>query len=136
MSYYRIHSEEIAFLTQKPRGVFTSVGRLVEAKILTEREVEQYWENRSWLEKTLPVPPFYVDGNPERAITWFKDGPRAQLIFAQISFYLDMARKYGLFLYRTETDLVPGRIVYEDEYQIAVADSLHGGAAFLTTPLA
>ena len=78
MLYSRIYSGEMGLLTPKPRGIFTTVARLVDAKVFSVQEVERYRENIGWLEKALPVPPFYADGNPERAITWFMDGPRVQ----------------------------------------------------------
>ena len=38
MKYYRVHSEEIAYLTKQPRGIFTAIWKLVDAKMLTEQE--------------------------------------------------------------------------------------------------
>jgi hypothetical protein len=47
-------------------------------------------------------------------------------------FYIAMARKYKLGLYRTTAESEPGEIVYEDGYQSAVVNSLHGGVGFQT----
>lgn len=55
MKYYRVHSEDIAYLTQQPRGIFTAIYKLVEAKILSEDEEKEYWRNREYFEKELPV---------------------------------------------------------------------------------
>ncbi|MBO4639688.1 MAG: hypothetical protein J5710_08035 [Treponema sp.] len=38
MTYYRIHTADIAYITQQPRGIFTAIWKLVEAKILPEEE--------------------------------------------------------------------------------------------------
>ena len=38
MRYYRIHTSDCAYLTGQPRGIFTTVGKLVDAKVLTEEE--------------------------------------------------------------------------------------------------
>ena len=39
MTYYRIHTADIAYITQQPRGIFTAIWKLVEAKILPEEEL-------------------------------------------------------------------------------------------------
>lgn len=120
MRYYRIHSSDIAYLTKQPRGIFTAIYILVEAKILTEEETQEYWKNREYFEKELPVPPYYEQGNPNHAITWFKDTKEGNRIYGEMSFYRKMAAKYGLKLYMSECNEIPGEIVYEDDYQIAI----------------
>ena len=37
-----------------------------------------------------------------------------------MTFYRTMCRKYNLPLFRTDCSEVPGEIIYEDEFQIAV----------------
>ena len=69
MAYFRIHTADIAYITQQPRGLFTAIGKLAEAKTLTQEETAEYWNNREYFEKVLPVPPFYEKGNPDRATT-------------------------------------------------------------------
>ena len=120
MGYYRVHTADIAWATKKPRGIFTTVGKLVDAKLLTEEEEKEYWKNREYFEKVLPVPPFYDQGNPEGAVTWFKDNEKGNDIYAQMTFYRDMCEKYGVKLYTTRCEEVPGRVIYEDDFQIAV----------------
>ena len=122
MKYFRVHTKDIAYLTKKPRGIFTTVGKLVDAKTMTEEEIAEYWKQREYFEKVLPVPPFYKDGNTEGAITWFKDTDRGKDIWNQLTFYRDMCSKYGIKLYKSETDEIPGKIIYEDDFQIAVTD--------------
>ena len=73
MKYFRVHEADIAYITQQPRGIFTVVGKLVDNKVTTEEEAAEYWKNREYFERVLPVPPFYEQGNPDRAVTWFKD---------------------------------------------------------------
>lgn len=120
MKYYRVHTGDIAWITKQPRGLFTAIGKLVEAKTLTEEEEKKYWQNREYFERELPVPPFYEQGNPEKAITWFKDTEEGNRIYKEMSFYRRMADKYGLQLYLSECEEVPGEIIYEDAYQIAI----------------
>ena len=120
MKYFRIHTDDTAYLTQQPRGIFTAVGRLVDAKLLTEQETAQYWKERAYFERFLPVPPFYEQGNPDRAVTWFKDTEEGNRIWAEMTFYREMAKKYGLPLYLSVCDELPGELIYEDAFQIAV----------------
>lgn len=41
-------------------------------------------------------------------------------IYQEMEFYRNMASKYGLKLLMTECEEIPGDIIYEDDYQIAV----------------
>lgn len=123
MKYFRVHTADIAYITQQPRGIFTAVWKLVEEKILTEEETAEYWKNREYFEKVLPVPPFYESGNKERATTWFKDTSQGQDIWKQMDFYRAMCKKYGTKLYRSETEDLPGQVIYEDDFQIAIVNA-------------
>ena len=66
------------------------------------------------------MPSFYEVGNPDKAITWFKDTPEGNRIYSEMTFYREMARKYGTQLYMSECDEIPGEIIYEDDFQIAI----------------
>ena len=120
MRYYRIHTADIAYMTKRPRGIFTTVGKLVDSKTLTEDEEKEYWRNREYFEAVLPVPPFYHDNNPDGAITWFKDTPEGDDIWRQMTFYREMCSKYNVKLYISECEEIPGEVIYEDKFQIAV----------------
>ena len=120
MRYYRIHTAEIAYKTGLPVGIFVAVWRLVEAKKLTAEEEKLYWEKRSYFEKVLPVPPYYEKGNPDGAVTWFKDTEQGNDIYRQMDFYRKMLKKYGVKFYKSSTQRIPGRVIYEDDFQIAV----------------
>ena len=120
MRYYRVHTADQAYLTKQPRGIFTTIGKLVDAGVLSEAETEEYWNNRRYFEDVLPVPPFYDQGNPDGAITWFKDTPEGNRIWEEMTFYRNMAVKYGVQLYLSECTDIPGEIIYEDDFQIAV----------------
>lgn len=127
MKYYRIHTKDIAYLTQQPRGIFTAIGKLVDSKTMNEEEIQEYWKNREYFEKVLPVPPYYEKGNPYKAITWFKDTPEGNDIYNQMTFYREMAKKYNIELFKSECDFIPGEIIYEDEFQIAVKNCASNG---------
>ena len=120
MKYFRVHSADTAYTTKQPRGLFVAVWKLVEAGVMTEAEEKEYWKNREYFEKELPVPPFYADGNPDHAVTWFKDNEFGKRIYEEMTFYREMAKKYGVTLYLSECDEAPGEVIYDDDYQIAV----------------
>ena len=126
MKYFRVHTSDIAYLTQQPRGIFTTVGKLVDSKTLTEEETAEYWKQREYFEKVLPVPPFYEQGNPDHAVTWFKDTPQGRDIWNQLTFYRQMCSKYGITLYKSETEEIPGQVIYEDDFQIAIINEVEG----------
>jgi hypothetical protein len=135
MRYFRVHTNENAFTTQLPRGLFVAVGRLVDSKTMNDPEIEEYRKNRAWFEANLPVPRFYASGNSEKAVTWFKDTTEGHAMYDKMGFYRRMAEKYGIELWITTALETPGRVIYEDDYQIAVVDSRHSGEGFETTPL-
>ncbi len=120
MRYYRVHTKDIAYRTKQPRGIFTAVAKLVDSKTLTEEEEKEYWKNREHFEEVLPVPPFYEQDNPDGAITWFKDTAKGNAIWKEMDFYRDMCSKYGITLFMSECDKLPGEVIYEDEFQVAV----------------
>lgn len=120
MKYYRVHTSNIAYMTQQPRGIFIAICKLSEAKLLTDEEEAEFQRNHKYFEEVLPVPPYYDNGNPDKAITWFKDTEEGNRIWNEMGFYRRMAAKYGLKLYISATEDIPGEIIYEDDFQIAV----------------
>jgi hypothetical protein len=120
LNYFRIHTDQVAYWTGQPRGLFVAVWKLVEAKNVTPDEERQYWKNREYFENRLPVPELYVDGNPSKVITFFKDNGESKVLMDELVFYFDLAEKYGLRFWRTTVDRVPGTLLYEDQFQIAV----------------
>ena len=60
---------------------------------------KEYWRNREYFERVLPVPPFYEKNNPDGAITWFKDNEDAKKHWDQMTYYREMCTKYGIKLY-------------------------------------
>ncbi|NLC93933.1 MAG: hypothetical protein GX677_10885 [Treponema sp.] len=128
--YFRVHTQDIAYITQQPRGLFAAIGKLVDNKVMSEEEIEEYWANRKWFEANLPVPTFYDDGNTVKAITWYKNNSNGNDMYERMTFYLRMAKKYGLKLFKTTSKEKPGEIIYEDDYQIGVVNSLNSGIGF------
>jgi hypothetical protein len=140
--FVRIHIQDVAYYTKRPKGLFAAIGNLVDGHVMTEGEVEEYWRNRRWFEANLPIPPFYKDldptppvAKPLLPITWYKNNHLGNDMMSRMEFYFRMARKYGCQIYLTSTDSVPGEIVYEDDLQIGVIESKHEGPGFKTVPI-
>ncbi|MBB5352870.1 hypothetical protein HNR46_003119 [Haloferula luteola] len=99
-------------------GIFVAVWHLVRDGRVTEDEEREYWDHRNWYEEHLPLPPFYAEGNPRRAITWFKESAMEHPLLSRLSFYKGLAEKYQLRMEVESTDQ-PGEILYEDDFQVA-----------------
>jgi hypothetical protein len=100
-------------------GLFTAMGILRRKNTLIEYEIDLYENTLRWFEKNLTVPKVLAGSNFHNrptAVSWFKDtatehiGRMRQL--AQILESHDIAVKQ---LSTTR----PGKIEYEDQYQIA-----------------
>ncbi len=50
----------------------------------------------------------------------FKDNAQGNDIYEQMTFYREMAKKYGTRLYKSVSNEIPGEVIYEDDFQIAV----------------
>jgi hypothetical protein len=116
--YFRYHVNYSSPKTKQPVGIFVAVWHLLQKGLLTEEETVEYWKTRKFAEEKLPVPPFYSEGNPRGAVTWFKENAFAEGFVAKVPFYFNMLRKYQVKVIKTKTDN-PGEIIYEDDFQIA-----------------
>ena len=88
---------------------------LLNRNKLSEHEQEVFTKVRTWFEENLEQPDFYNEGNQIQGITWFKETSKDMIDKLQpLTEILDNhSVEYEL---KTETN--PGKIVYEDEYQI------------------
>lgn len=108
--------------TNQRYGVFIAVWHLIRDKKVSAEDESSYWKAREWFEEHLPIPPYHKEGNPQRAITWFKESAMESLIVSKLKVYQDIAKRYG-----TEIELIstesPGIIIYEDKFQVASIDA-------------
>ena len=119
MKFVRIQGREIAYRTGMPVGIFAAVHRLMEVGLLTDDEKAVYHEiDQVWFEENLPNPPFYDDDKPGKPITWFKTAT-AGFIIKKLQPLMDILEKYAKPYDVVYTNF-PGRIVYDDEWQVAV----------------
>lgn len=118
MKCYRFCAPCCSPYTGERYGIFIAVWHLVRDGKTSPEDTASYWKSRQWFESNLLIPPYHADGNPDRAITWFKESAMDSSVVRELDNYRRIAAKYG-----TEIELVvmesPGRIIYEDDYQVA-----------------
>jgi ribosomal protein S18 acetylase RimI-like enzyme len=118
-NYVRIQGREMAYRTGMPVGIFTTVHRLLQTGLLTDEEKAIYYEtDQIWFQENLPNPPFYNDDKPGKPITWFKTAT-TRFMVEKLQPLMGMLEKYSKPYDIVYTNF-PGRIVYEDEWQVAV----------------
>ena len=120
--YMRIQGEELAYKTKKPVGVFVLTWRRVRDGIYSEEDKNTYLAVDKWFKENLPEPPFYGDNNdnPQGATTWFKTN-NSRIMVEHIKPLLDLLDKYNV-PYEIAYSDNPGKIIYEDDYQVGVID--------------
>jgi hypothetical protein len=103
--------------TGKPVGIFGACWHLQRAGKLNDAEIDLFRSIDNWFIDNLPEPPFYKDGNPDKAVTWFKRDTTEKMM-EELKPLMELLDKN-----KVEYDIVltnfPGKIIYEDEYQVA-----------------
>lgn len=120
--YMRIQGRETAYKTGKPVGVFILNWRKIRDGIYSEEDVKIYEDTHEWFLKHLPEPPFYGENNdnPQGAVTFFKT-ERYKDMEEKAEVLISLLDKYNIPYDIVFTDYA-GKIVYQDEYQVAVID--------------
>jgi hypothetical protein len=118
MEYFRIHVTYCG-KTGKPVGIFGACHHLKRAGRLTPEEAKLFEDTDAWYMEALPEPPFYKDGNPQKAIVWFKDTEEVRELVRRLDPLVDLLKKYNVE-HKTSWTINPGEVIYEDEYQVAV----------------
>ena len=117
MSYIRIHTTYIHWRTGKPVGIFGACHHLKQRGWLNDDEIRLFEELDAWFIEHLPEPAYYRDGNPQKAVTWFKSS--AVDMVERCKPMIELLDKYCIE-YRISHSDNPGKIIYEDEFQVAV----------------
>lgn len=81
-----------------------------------EEKAVYYYIDQVWFQEELPNPPFYNGDKPGKPTTWFKTATAAHM--------MDKCGKPYDVVYTN----FPGKIVYEDEWQVAAYDESEVGA--------
>jgi hypothetical protein len=118
--YIRFHGNYSSPYTRQPYGIFVVIYHLQRDGKLSDSDSKLYDETVDWFEVNLPNPPFYDDNNSIRGITWFKENKHAEKMIQKIEPFLQIAQKYGVEIIKSTSSEAPGKIVYEDDYQIGV----------------
>lgn len=115
--FVRLQWSQRSARTGQPQGVFAALSVVERSGVLTEAEVRRAAEIRDWFERHVPNPPFYEQGNPLGAVTWFKSPARQCLALARE--LAEIVRAHGFEVEEVHRSS-PGAVVYEDDFQIAV----------------
>ena len=120
--YMRIQGRELAYRTGKPVGVFILNWRRVRDGVYSQEDCELYEQTEEWFRQHLPEPPFYGkdNENPQGAVTYFKT-EKYDDMREKAEILMSLLDKYKIPYDIVFTDHI-GKIIYEDDYQVAVID--------------
>lgn len=118
--YLRIQGRELSHQTGKPVGIFSLCWRSIRNNIFSTKDADQFINIDIWFKEHLPEPPFYKDHNPDNAITFFKVDTSLEFLEKMTPVFV-LLQKYNIAYDLVYTDSI-GKILYEDEYQVAVVD--------------
>ena len=115
--YMRIQGREDSYITKYPKGIFSLCWNLVRDKKMTEEDEQLFVSIDEWFKENLPEPE--PCKNHETVITFFKCGTAEHMV-KMIEPAIALLDKYNHPYDVVYTNFV-GKIVYEDDWQIAVA---------------
>lgn len=100
-------------------GIITEARILRDADQLDPYQVEWLEQTYAWLNENLPCPPFSSSNWPEDVVTWFKDeaGEPIKKMWEIISLLKERGVPVRMLRSRN-----PGKVFYEDEYQVVVEE--------------
>jgi dATP pyrophosphohydrolase len=118
-AYVRIQGRELSYRTGWPGGIFSVFWRRERAGALSAQESALFHEIDGWFDEHLPEPPVYQSppapgGTP---ISWFKAAAAGEML-RRLEPLLAILERHGAPYDIVRTNR-PGRIVYEDEFQVA-----------------
>ena len=102
-------------------GVFTEARMLRDEGVLSPAEVTFLEETYAWFNEHVPVPPFRSSDWPPDAVAWFKDDAAC---LGQIWHLVALLREHGRSV-RLLRSRNPGKMLYEDGYQVVVREWRH-----------
>lgn len=116
--YIRYQGTRNSGKTGKPSGIFAVAWHMKSRGHLTSDEIEEIQQIENWFEDNLPNPAFYEKANPRKAITWFKQETTTEMI-EKIERIKTIIERNGWQIEVEFRETSPGKVIYEDEYQIA-----------------
>ncbi len=100
-------------------GVIAEARLLRDDDALERYEVEWLEETYAWLNAHLPCPPFRESDWSRDAVCWFKDNAGESI--TRVWGIVALLREHGLQV-RVLRSRNPGKILYEDDYQVVVEE--------------
>lgn len=100
-------------------------GIISEARLLRDREGLEAHEAAvleaayEWLNRYLPCPPFSTSGWSREAVTWFRDD--AEDSIGKMWEIVALLKEHGIPV-RMLRSKSPGKVLYEDKYQVVVEE--------------
>ena len=116
--YVRYQGTKNSGKTGKPSGIFAVAWHMKQNGLLSPREIDEIQQIENWFEDNLPNPPFYGESDPPKAITWFKREKTAEML-EKIERIKTIIETNGWTIEVEYRENAPGKVIYEDEYQIA-----------------
>lgn len=114
--YVRIQGRELAANTMYAKGVFSMCWKLIQDDKMEEEDADLYKEIDAWFAECLPFPEPCL--KKERVVCFFKtENSREMMKMIRPALWLLEKYHHPFFVVYTNT---PGKIVYEDQYQVAV----------------
>ena len=126
--YVRLQGRETSYITHKPVGVFTLCWRRIKEGAFSEIDKNKFIEADNWFVENLPYPPFYGKNNDDPnaningAICYFTTS-YANKIMERFYPVLELLDKYQIPYDIIYTNY-PGKIIYEDDFQVGVIDEI------------
>lgn len=115
--YMRIQGREESWITKYPKGIFGMCWRMIMDGVMSKEDEELFRNIDQWFKDNLPEPEPCKNG--EKVITFFKT-ETTELMQEKIKPAMELLDKYNHPYDVVYTNFV-GAIVYEDEWQVAVA---------------
>lgn len=115
--YVRIQGQELASNTMFARGVFSMCWDMVQKDQMDPDDAALFKEIDDWFAHELPWPPQCK--NQEKVICFFKTENSEEML-KMIVPAMWLLERYNHPFYLVYTNTLPGEIVYEDKYQVAV----------------
>jgi hypothetical protein len=103
-------------------------GIVTEARLLRDRgDLDPYQadcleETYEWLNTNLPCPPFENSGWSKAAVAWFKDGAGEPI--RKLWEITSLLKEHGIPV-RLLRSKNPGKVIYEDPFQVVVEEWKH-----------
>jgi hypothetical protein len=116
MKFIRFQGVEPNLKTPSKRGIFQLAYQLKHSPETSRNNDRELRQNLDWLETHLCAPKILDKPEHYRAICWFKDSAHEPLKRIWALKYL--LKEYGFWVDQIKSEN-PGRIIYQDGWQVA-----------------